>query len=94
MNRKIECIERLLEINYSYEEMGEWLVENKFTDYATVDSYKRTKEQAEFIYSTFRQLADDDKIILLYFEWSILPTESIKITCVTPTEERLFTYGL
>jgi len=94
MNRKVECLERLLEVNHSYDEIGEWLVENKLTDTVTIKSYNRTKERAEFLYSLLKQASIDEKIILLYFEWSILPVESIKITCTTATEEKQFTYGL
>jgi len=94
MNRKVECIERLLEINHSYEEIGEWLADNKFTDQTVVYSLKRTSERAKFIYATMKKAAEDGKIILLYFEWALLPSESIKITCTTLTEEKMFTYGI
>lgn len=92
--RKIECIERLLEKNHSYEEICEWLVLNKFTEAIVARQNIRIKERAEFIYNILKKEQANDNIILLYFEWSILPKESIKITCVTPKEEKFFTYGL
>lgn len=94
VGHKVECIERLLEKNHSYEEICEWLILNKFTDAITAKQNTRTKEKAEFIYGIFKKEQADDNIILLYFEWSILPTESIKITCVTSKEEKFFTYGI
>lgn len=94
MRRTIDCLERLLELNNSYEEICEWLLLNKFTDDVSVKEYTRRRERAEFIYSILARKEKSEDIMLLYFEWSILPKETIKITCVTATEEKLFTYGI
>lgn len=94
MIRNIDCIERLITVNHSYQEICDWLILNEFTDQRAVNTPHRIREQAEFIYETLRQLERDKKLILLYFEWTVLPKETIKITCVTPNEEKLFTYGL
>lgn len=92
--RNIECIQRLLEKNKAYHEICDWLILNKFTDEAAVKQPYNEKLQAEFIYGILKNLEKEDKLILLYFEWTLLPKETIKITCVTETEEKLFTYGL
>jgi len=94
MNRKVDCISRLLEVNHSYEEICDWLIENKFADPIYANANSRISEKSDFIYKILKENEANGNIILLYFEWSILPTESIKITCVTPKEEKLFTYGL
>lgn len=94
MNRNIECIGRLLDKNYSYDDISEWFVENKFTDDIIIRQYTRTSERAQFIYDILKENQANDNIILLYFEWTILPKESIKITCTTHKEEKVFTYGL
>lgn len=94
MTRKIECIERLIVVNHAYEEICDWLILNKFTDEQSVKLPHLDLEKAEFIYEILKRLEKDEKLLLLYFEWSLLPKETIKITCVTPTEEKLFTYGL
>jgi len=94
MNHKIDCIERLLKLNHSYDEICDWLVLNKFTDDISVKANLRLREKAEFIYKVLKQKEKEEKIILLYFEWSTLPSESIKITCTTQEEEKVFTYGL
>lgn len=94
MGRRVDCIKRLIEVNHSYNEMCEWLIENKFTNDISAKVNSRITEKAEFIYKILKENETNGNIMLLYFEWSILPTESIKITCVTQTEEKLFTYGL
>ncbi len=93
MGRKVECIQRLIEINHSYEEICDWLILNKFTNFISVGEFTRPKEKAEFIYEILREQEKEENIILLYFEWSILPKESIKITCTTKNEEKYFSYG-
>lgn len=94
MKREIDCIERLLDKNFSYPEICDWLLLNKLADSVDVENNVRTRERAEFVYSVLKQAQKDEKIMLLYFEWSLLPKETIKITCITETEEKFFTYGL
>lgn len=94
MKRNIDCVERLLTINHSYDEIVEWLTLNKFVDEVDLKGLTRDRERAEFIYGIFNKKKQEDEIILLYFEWTVLPKETIKITCVTKNEEKFFTYGI
>jgi len=94
MNRKTECVERLLEKSYLWEDISEWLVDNKFASTLEIDNVSRTIERAEFIYNLLKVNEANDKIILLDFEWVLLPKEYIRIICTTEKEEKEFTYGI
>lgn len=93
MNKKIECIKRLFKKNNSYGEITEWLMSVKLTTQYEVDSKTRDQERAEFILEILQQAEKDEFFMLLDFEWTVLPIEQIKITCVTEREEVHFTYG-
>lgn len=94
MNRKTECIERLLEKNHLWVDISDWLIDNNFTNKLEVKELTRTIERAQFIYDILKENEANNKIILLDFEWILLPKEYIKIICTTQTEEKEFTYGL
>lgn len=83
---------RYLEKN-GYEELAEYLVFNKLAILTDVRAAIHPQERAELILISLKRAADEEKLLLLDFEWKILPIEQIKITCVSPREEKLFTYG-
>lgn len=92
MNKKIECIKRLIEKDRFYE-FTEWLIEHKMISKDDIVGLTRNQERAEFIYTTLKKAERDEKLILLDFEWTLLPLETIKITCITEITQREFTYG-
>lgn len=94
MNKKIDCIMRLLVKNECYIDICNWLIEQKLTDLSETQTKTRLQERAEFIYFLFKEAEQKEKFLLLDFEWAILPVETIKITCVTEREKKEFTYGL
>ena len=93
MNKRIECIKRLIDMGRFYQ-FAEWFIEHKLITPDSVVGLDRPKERSEFIYSAMKAAESDGRLILLYFEWTFLPLETIKITCATPTEKKEFTYGL
>lgn len=93
MSNKRECIIRLFRKNNSYSEMCEWLVESKIIEKDEPSAYIREHERASFILSTLQKAEEDGKLLLLYFEWEILPKELIRITCTSEKEEKVFSYG-
>ena len=92
MSKKLDCIKKLIEIGM-YDEFKEYIVENKLAGEHEFKTLNRDIEKARFIYETLGSAAKDNKLILLDFEWSFLPIELIKITCVTETGKKEFTYG-
>jgi len=94
MNKKVDCIMRLLVKNECYMDICAWLIEQKFTELSEVQTKIRLQERAEFIYFILKEAEEKEKLMLLDFEWTILPLETIKITCVTEREKKEFTYGL
>lgn len=92
-NRKIECISRLISREESYSNIATWLIENKIVTLQDAKGPTRDQERAEFLYHSLKKGETMEKIVLLDYEWTILPLEQIKITCVTDRETKLFTLG-
>lgn len=92
-NKRIDCISRLLKINDVYSDICMWLIEQKIITRTEAEGPTRDQEKSEFLYFSFKKGVDMETLILLDYEWSILPLEQIKITCVTEREKKEFTYG-
>lgn len=93
MGKQVQCILRLLDKNNSYTEICEWLLSHKLVTEVDVKSKVRLQEKAEYIHEVLKKAEKDEFFILLDFEWTVLPLELIRITCVTEQEKKEFTYG-
>lgn len=93
-NKRLECIKRLLFLNNSYYEITDWLVANKLVTKENVIQCTRDQERAELILTSLKNGEQSEKLMLVTFEWQILPTEYIKIYIVTEQEQVSFIYGL
>lgn len=95
MNKKLECIKRLLSLNNYYTEICEWFIELGITSIQEVNLNSREDERAEFILNILNKESQGVgcKFQLVSFEWQILPIELIKITCITDNDIRYFSHG-
>lgn len=90
--KELECINKLIHEDL-YLDFKEYIVDNKLAKEEDFISLVKDYEKAKFICYTLDQAVKNEKLILLDYEWSFLPIELIKVTCVTETEKREFTYG-
>jgi hypothetical protein len=94
LNNKIECIRRLIRLD-NHHELVQWMIDFKLLSRDSINAnIKSEQNMSELIYLTLKRASDSEQIILLDYEWTILPRESIKILIVTERESRSFTYGL
>ena len=93
MNKKVECIKRLLKKDNSYTEMCEWFLEHKLVTKLEAASYSRLDERAVFLFNVLETASENTKFQMVDWEWSILPLEMIKITCITERDVKVFSYG-
>jgi len=90
--KELECINKLIYEDL-YEDFKEYILDNKLAKEEDFRLLARDTERARFVCYTLDQAAKAEKIILLDYEWTFLPIELIKVTCVTEREKREFTYG-
>lgn len=88
----MKCIERYI-ILYGFNEIKEYLISTKLAEPVEANSKTRVPEQAEFVYFSLLEGEKSEKLLLVNYEWKLLPLEQIKITCISTREERFFTHG-
>lgn len=93
LNNKIECIKRLISTG-NHIALIEWLIESKLVPGVKFEEIKSNQTMAELIVLTLSELLRADKLMLLDYEWTILPREFIRITIVTEKEKQEFTYNI
>lgn len=91
--KQLECIFRLIQLG-ALEEIKEYLIESNLVKEEDFFNLSRDTEIASFIYDTLQLAVSSKHLQLLDFEWSLLPLELIRVTCVTDTEKKEFTHGL
>lgn len=94
MNKKVECITRFIHLSSSIDNIKSFLVDEKIVNEETFVPVNTIQAFAELIYLVLSKALQEDKITLVDYEWTLLPKEQIKITIVTPTAHKIFSYGL
>jgi len=93
-NRKINCILRFMEKSDSiYSELMTFLVEERLMKIEEQVDIDRPAERAKFIVNKLDKLLKEEKIMLVDWEWNILPVERIRLLIVTDSMQKDFTYG-
>lgn len=90
---EIKCIERYLEFIGDKLLMSQFLIDEKL-----VDNSFFIKNDSVFVLATKLQrvlsdLLKADKILLVYYEWNLLPKEQLKITITTSQTHKEFYFG-
>lgn len=89
--REIECLKRMQELHPVYEELFQFLLQEFLLSKEEFKAIKNSPStESQLLYAKLVQLSDERKLQLLEFEWSILPTERIRINVVTDRGFREF----
>jgi hypothetical protein len=91
--KELNCIAKLIDKEL-YLDFKEFLIDNKLASEDDFKDLTRDFEKASFICATLTQAALEEKLILLDYEWVLLPKEYIKVTCITETERKEFAHGI
>ena len=95
MNKKMECIQKLINEGM-FLDFKEYVLDNRLVDKSHFEIYTTSNiiNKAKVIYDILEQAHEDEKLLLLDYEWQYLPHEYIKLTCVSEqTGKKEFTYG-
>jgi hypothetical protein len=90
--KELECIYRMVELDMYYE-LKEYLVENEFADEKDFVADPTVIGRSKVILSSLNKAVEDKKLQLLDFEWTYLPLEFIKLTCVSEEGKTEFIHG-
>ena len=75
------------------DEMINFLKEQRLINDFQVSAITNDSDKAKYLYNLLETLKKEDKLLLLDYEWSILPVERLKLTIVTERTQREFYYN-
>ena len=89
-NRQIQCLNRLVKFTSCYETILDFLVEEKII--SRVELNREGKDRAMHLYGLIEKGKSDESIMLVSFEWTLLPKEHIQLTLLTRMTRKVFHY--
>jgi hypothetical protein len=90
---EVECIRRLITVGLMVEEWLDFLIEDKLLAKEDIAAFRLENDKALWIHTLLNKAKKDERVLLLDFEWSLLPIERIKVTLVTQRNTKEFTYN-
>jgi len=91
--KQIECITRLDMLAGSISNILQFLVEEKLVDSSLLLKVKSSPDKAKDLQRILSELSNADKLLLLSYDWEILPVERIRIHIVTSRSNKTFEHG-
>lgn len=90
--KEIECLARLFKLTNCYEDFVDHLLDEKILSADRITDLKLELNKPKFLYETLKEAEKEDKLLLLSFDWALLPVERIRVRLVTTRNSRDFTY--
>lgn len=92
-HKKIDFIDRLLKLSHCYDDLILFLLEEKLISDFERSTLGDSADKAKLLTELLEKLKKEEKVLLLDYEWSILPIERLKLTIVSPRDSREFVYN-
>ena len=92
MLRKIEFLNRLFKLATCYDELIIFLKSEKLLSDFQLDELKNNSDKAKYLIELLEALKQKDKLLLLDYEWQLLPIERLKLTIITERVSKEFVY--
>ena len=81
---EVEFLEKLLFGYGYYADLVNYLISDKLMNNSEIDSIKKEGSNiTRYLYEFLKKLQQEEKLMLLDFEWQMLPVERLKLTLVT-----------
>lgn len=89
-NKEIQCLSRLIKKTSCYESILDFLLQEKVIDKA--DHPRGDKDKAFHLYNLIENGKQKETLILVSYEWILLPVEHINLTLVSKMTRKEFIY--
>jgi hypothetical protein len=90
---KVEFLKRLFLLGACQDDLINFLKTEKLINDFQLTAIFNESDKAKYLQNLLEELKRSDKLLLLDYEWSILPVERLKLTVVTERNSREFTYN-
>lgn len=91
--KQIECLNRMEELNGTIQDIVSFLKDEKIITLDQVNLIRSSPMKGKELQLILADLAREEKLQLLEYEWVLLPFEHMTITVVTDSFKREFTYS-
>ena len=72
---EIDCITRLFKLTECYNELVDYLIEEKILLESDLTNLKLELNKSKSLHEILKQAEKEDKLLLLSFDWVLLPVE-------------------
>ena len=90
--KEIDCITRLFKLTDCYSELVDFLIEEKIVTDGVLANLKLELNKPRFLHDILKQAEKDDKLLLLSFDWVLLPVERMRMRLITERSNKEFAY--
>ena len=92
-NRKVEFLNRLFKLASCYEDLVNFLRSEKALSDFELDTLKNESDKARYLIIHLERIRSEEKLLLLDYEWLVLPVERLKMTLVTERVSKEFVWN-
>ena len=90
--KETECLARLFKLTNCYADLVDFLVGEKILSEAQVLELKLELNKPKALLALMKKAEKDEKILLLAFDWILLPVERLRLRLVTERNSKEFAY--
>ena len=89
----VDCLKRLFHLTGSYEDLIEFLLQEKIIDQDYLVNLSHEKDKVRELCHTLFLASKQEKLQLLQFDWVVLPVERIRLKLVTDMQTKEYTHN-
>lgn len=93
MNDKVEFLDRLLKLSFCYEDLIAFLHTEKVISDFDLSTLKNKPDRSKLIVALLEEAKNKEKLLLLSYDWIVLPVERLKLTIITERMSKDFVYN-
>ena len=90
--KEADCIARLFKLANCYEELVDFLMAEKIISESDLVNLKLELNKPKLLHEILKKAEKEDKLILLAFDWIVLPIERLRLQLITERSNKEFTY--
>jgi len=92
--RHYNCLARFMQKDEMFfDNIREFLIDERLIKKEELTNVDRPEERVKYLLNTLNRIQKDELVMLVDWEWMLLPVERLKITIVTDNLQKEFTYG-
>lgn len=91
--KHVDCLTTLFDKTGQMDDFVDFLIKERIISNSTFATGERKIDRINIMYKEMIKAVDEEKILLLTFDWKLLPTHQIKVSILTKNGSRDFLYG-